>query len=124
MTIGYIDGFLIPVATQDRETYRAHEAKWWPSFRDMGALSIVVGWGDDVPPGKQTDFLRAVDLKEGETVVFCWLTWPDKPTRDAAYAKMMAQAAEDPASMGEMPFDGKRMVYGGFTPLLVDGAAE
>ena len=121
MTIGYIDGFLIPVATANREVYRAHEAKWWPTFRDMGALSLVVGWGDDVPPGKQTDFLRAVDLQAEETVVFCWLTWPDKPTRDAAYAKMMAQ---DPATLGEMPFDGKRMVYGGFAPLLVEEAAK
>lgn len=121
MTIGYIDGFLVPVATANREVYRAHEAKWWPSFRDMGALSLVVGWGDDVPPGKQTDFLRAVDLQAEETVVLCWLTWPDKATRDAAYAKMMEQ---DPATMGEMPFDGKRMVYGGFTPLLVEEAVK
>ncbi len=65
-----------------------------------GAQSIVVGWGDDCAPGKQTDFLRAVDLQADETVVFCWLTWPDKATRDAAYAKMMAQ---DPAMKGEMP---------------------
>ena len=121
MIIGYMDGFLIPVATRDRETYRAHEEKWWPTFRDMGALGLFVGWGDDVPPGQQTDFLRAVDLQDDETVVFCWMTWPDKPTRDAAYAKMMAQ---DPATMGEMPFDGKRMVYGGFVPLLVEGAAK
>ncbi len=111
----YIDGFLIPVRTTDKDVYRAHEAKWWPRFRDMGAQSIVVGWGDDVPEGKHTDFQRAVDLQPDETVVFCWMTWPDKATRDAAYARMM----EDPEMDGvEMPFDGKRMVFGGFQPIL------
>ena len=111
----YIDGFLIPVRDADKETYRAHEAQWWPTFREMGAQSIVVGWGDDVPEGEQTDFRRAVDLQPGETVVLCWMTWPDKATRDAAYAKMMA----DPAMAEiEMPFDGKRMIFGGFDPIL------
>ncbi|WP_103256542.1 DUF1428 domain-containing protein [Tabrizicola aquatica] len=111
----YFDGFLIPVRTSDQETYRAHEQHWWPRFREMGAQSLVVGWGDDVPAGQQTDFRRAVDLKDDETVVLCWMTWPDKAMRDAAYAKMMA----DPAMEGmEMPFDGKRMVWGGFTPIL------
>ncbi len=115
----YIDGSLIPVQSTRREEYRAHEAHWWPSFRDLGALSLVVGWGDDVPPGKVTDFRRAVDLAEDETVVFAWMTWPDKETRDRAYAKMMADEEIGPGM--EMPFDGKRMVYGGFTPLLVEG---
>ncbi len=112
----YIDGFVIPVPTANRDAYRDHEAKWWPSFKALGALSLVVGWGDDVPPGKQTDFLKAVDLQPDETVVFCWMTWPDKATRDAGYAKMMA---DDTMSSGmDMPFDGKRMIYGGFAPLL------
>jgi uncharacterized protein YbaA (DUF1428 family) len=111
----YIDGFLIPVRDADKETYRAHEEKWWPSFRDLGAQSLVVGWGDDVPKGQHTDFLRAVDLKDDETVVFCWMTWPDKATRDAGYAKMMENSDVQGA---EMPFDGKRMVWGGFKPIL------
>ncbi len=111
----YIDGFLIPVRTGDREKYRDHELHWWPSFRELGAKSLVAGWGDDVPAGKQTDFRRAVDLQEDEAVVFCWMTWPDKATRDAAYKKMM----EDPnVATTQMPFDGKRMVYGGFAPLI------
>ena len=116
MTIGYIDGFLIPVATANRETYRAHEAKWWPSFRELGALSLVVGWGDDVPPGKQTDFLRAVDLQAEETVVFCWMTWPDKATRDAGWEKVMADERMKPD--GNPPFDGKRMFWGGFKAVV------
>lgn len=116
----YIDGFVIPVPTAKREAYRAHEAKWWPSFRDMGARSLAVCWGDDVPAGKQTDFLRAVELKPDETVVLCWMTWPDKATRDAAYKKMMETMPETI----DMPFDGKRMIYGGFEPILMEGGAK
>ncbi|AZL57736.1 DUF1428 domain-containing protein [Tabrizicola piscis] len=115
--MNYIDGFLIPVRTTDRETYRDHEAHWWPSFQKHGALSIVVGWGDDVPAGKQTDFRRAVDLLDDETVVFCWMTWPDKETRNKAYAALESEMTEGV----EMPFDGKRMVYGGFVPILQEG---
>ncbi|MCB6176524.1 DUF1428 domain-containing protein [Rhodobacter sp. Har01] len=111
--MAYIDGFVIPVPTASREIYRAHEEKWWPSFRDMGALTLVVGWGDEVPPGKQTDFLRAVAAQPDETVVFAWMTWPDKATRDAAYKTMM-----DTVEGVEMPFDGRRMIFGGFTPIL------
>lgn len=115
--MSYIDGFLIPVPTARKDEYRAHEAKWWPWFRDRGAIGLVVCWGDEVPKGKQTDFLRAVQLTEDETVVFAWMTWPDKPTRDKAYAGMEGMDM-DPA---EMPFDGKRMIYGGFAPILVEG---
>lgn len=120
----YIDGFVIPVRTTDKETYRAHEAKWWPYFHKAGALSLVVGWGDDVPPGKQTDFQRAVDLRPDETVVFCWMTWPDKDTRNAAYKAMEKMAAENPEEFMNMPFDGKRMIYGGFTPILIEGVTK
>lgn len=120
----YIDGFVIPVPTAKREEYRAHEAKWWPSFQKSGAQSLVVGWGDEVPPGKQTDFLRAVAAKPDETVVFCWMTWPDKATRDAAYRKMMEDPAMSADAMASMPFDGKRMIYGGFEPILMEGAAR
>ncbi len=111
--MAYIDGFLIPVRNEDRENYREHELKWWPHFRDMGAQTLVAAWGDDVPAGQHTDFRRAVDLQPDETVVFCWMTWPDKATRDKAYQTMM----EDTPNT-EMPFDGKRMVYGGFAPLI------
>ncbi len=113
----YIDGFLIPVPTANKEIYRAHETTWWPAFRAKGAQSLVIGWADDVAPGTQTDFLRAVDLRADETVVFAWMIWPDKATRDACYAAMMA----DPEmSTMEFPFDGKRLVYGGFQPIVVE----
>ncbi len=118
--MSYIDGFVVPVPTAKREAYRAHEAKWWPTFRDLGALSFGVGWGDDVPRGKQTDFFRAVDATAEETVVLCWMTWPDKATRDAAYRKMM----EIDPDMSGMPFDGKPMIYGGFEPILMEGGTK
>lgn len=120
----YVDGFVIPVPTAKREEYRAHEARWWPSFQKAGAQSLTVCWGDQVPPGKQTDFLRAVDAKTDETVVFCWMTWPDRATRDAAYKKMMDDPAMSSEAMADMPFDGKRMIYGGFEPILMEGATK
>jgi uncharacterized protein YbaA (DUF1428 family) len=113
--MAYVDGFLIPVPHARKDEYTAHEEKWWPWFRDHGATGMTVCWGDDVPAGKQTDFRRAVDLQEGETVVFAWMIWPDKATRDKAFAGMMEDAD---MGMSEMPFDGKRMVYGGFTPIV------
>lgn len=119
----YVDGFVIPVPTANREKYRAHEAKWWPMFQKSGAQSLTVCWGDDVPPGKQTDFLRAVGATKDETVVFCWMTWPDKATRDAAYKKMMDDPAMSTDVMADMPFDGKRMIYGGFEPILMEGTS-
>ena len=118
----YIDGFLLPVPSANKETYRAHEAKWWPAFRDLGAISMVVGWGDDVSHGQLTDFYRAVDAKEGETVVLCWMIWPDRATRDAGHKAFM-EMEDTRAIIQDMPFDGKRMVFGGFAPILVEGAA-
>jgi len=97
-----------------RENIRWLDAVLAQEFKALGALTLVAGWGDDVPAGKQTDFLRAVDLRPGESVVFCWMTWPDKATRDAAHAKLKEDMPQDI----EMPFDGKRLVYGGFAPIL------
>ena len=111
--MAYVDGFLIPVPTANKEKYLAFSKKWMPMFKEWGALMIYECWGDDVPKGEVTDFLRAVDLKEDETVVFSWSVWPDKATRDAAWAKLTE------APMDEIPFDGKRMIFGGFKPILV-----
>lgn len=82
-------------------------------------IEIVEAWEADVPDGKLTDFRRAVNLEEGEKVVFSWVIWPDKATADAAHEKMMADPRME--QMGEMPFDGKRMVFGGFEPILTVG---
>lgn len=108
----YLDGFVIPVPEANKDAYRAMAAGAWTLFEDYGALRLVEGWGDDVPEGKLTDFRRAVKAEDGEQVVFSFIEWPDKATRDAGQAKMMEQEFD-----GEMPFDGKRMIFGGFVPV-------
>lgn len=112
----YIDGFVIPVATGDRDAFIDHASRVDAYFLEMGALRVVEGWGDDVPAGNTTDFARSVALQDGETVAFSWIEWPDKATRDAALAKMRT----DPRMMAEpLPFDGKRMIFGGFDAAVV-----
>ena len=111
----YIDGFVIPVATADREKFIAHARSVDKYFIEFGALRVVEGWGDDVPAGKVTDFARSVAATSEETVAFSWIEWPDKATRDAAFEKMRT----DPRMMAEpMPFDGKRMIFGGFETVV------
>jgi uncharacterized protein YbaA (DUF1428 family) len=116
----YIDGFVVPVPTGRKADYIAMATKAWPMFREFGATSMMEGWGDDVPKGKITDFQGAVKAQDSETVVFSWIIWPDKATRDAGHKKMM----DDPRmqDMKNMPFDGKRMIFGGFVPIF-DGKA-
>src|ERR1700754_1227440 len=110
--MSYIDGFVIPVPTGKKAAYREMSAKAAQIFKRLGATRVVECWGDDVPDGKVTDYRKAVQAKDDETVVFSWIEYPDKATRDSANAAMM----DDPGfqSMGDMPFDGKRMIFGGF----------
>ena len=113
----YVEGFVAAVPAANKEAYRKHAGQAAPLFQEFGATRIVECWGDDVPDGKLTDFRRAVKAEEGEVVVFSWIEYPSKEVRDAAYSKMMS----DPRmkEMGAtMPFDGKRMIFGGFTPIL------
>ena len=120
----YIDGFVAAVPTANREQYRKHAQEAAQIFKKHGALKVVECWGDDVPDGKLTDFRRAVQAKEDEVVVFSWIEWPDKATRDAAMAKMGDLMKTDPRMNPEknpMPFDGKRMIYGGFAPVVTLG---
>ena len=113
----YIDGFLAPVtAGTDRDAYRAFAEKAAPIFKEHGATRVVEGWEDDVPDGKVTDFRRAVQAGDGETVVFSWIEWPDKPTRDAGMRKVMEDPRMQPG--GPMPFDGKRLIFGGFQAVV------
>jgi uncharacterized protein YbaA (DUF1428 family) len=117
--MNYVEGFVAAVPAGNKEAYRKHAADATPLFKEYGVTRVVEAWGDDVPDGKVTDFKRAVKAKDDEVVVFSWWEYPDKATRDAANRKMR----EDPRmkEMGaNMPFDGKRMIFGGFTPLLVD----
>ena len=107
----YITGFLTPVKTEDRARYIASAEVSAPLFKEYGCLEHVETWGVDIPAGKVTGFDLAVKLEPGEAVVFSWLKWPDKATADAAWQKMM----EDPRMQDmDMPFDGKRMMWGGF----------
>ncbi len=119
--MAYIDGFVIACPEANKEKFVAHARLADPMFMEMGATRIVECWGDDVPEGKTTDFRMAVKAEPGEAVLFSWIEWPDKATRDAAMAKMMAPDFKDPRmdpATNPMPFDGKRMIYGGFVPVV------
>lgn len=110
----YVDAFVIPVPTANKDAYLAASKGWADVCKGYGALRLVEFWGDDVPDGVTTSFPMAVKLEPGETVVFSYVEWPDKATRDAGNEKMRA----DPNMQNmQMPFDGKRMIYGGFSPL-------
>ena len=113
---GYIDGFVAPVRPANKEAYRAMAQKAAGVFAEYGALRVVEAWGNDVPDGKVTDYKRAVKAEGDENVVYSWIEWPDRAARDAGWAKVMADERMKPP--GEMPFDGKRMFWGGFTPIL------
>ena len=119
--MSYIDGFIIAVPKGNKEKFIEHARKGDSAFVDLGATRILECWGDDVPDGKVTDFRRAVQATEDETVVFSWIEWPDKATRDAGMAKMGDLMKTDPRMNPEtnpMPFDGKRLIYGGFAPVV------
>lgn len=112
----YIDGFVAAVPAANKQAYIEQARQSAALFKEWGATRVVENWGDDVPAGKVTDFMRAVAAKPDEIIVFSWIEYPDKATRDAAGAKMMS----DPRMTGiKMPFDGARMIYGGFETLMV-----
>jgi|TARA_R100000501_G_scaffold17911_1_gene34630 uncharacterized protein YbaA (DUF1428 family) len=111
----YVQGFVLAVPADKKDVYRKMAEAAWPTFRDKGALTIQENWAVDVQKGKQTDFYRATDAKEGEEIVFSWISWPDRATCDAA-AKAMEEEGM-PEGM-EMPFDGMRMFWGGFEPIF------
>ncbi|HEX8644934.1 MAG TPA: DUF1428 domain-containing protein [Allosphingosinicella sp.] len=114
--MGYVDGFVLPVHEEKAEAYRALAAKAAPIFEEHGATRIVEAMGDDLMRGKVTDFYRSVNAEDGENVVFSWIEWPSKEARVAGWEKIMADERMKPE--GDMPFDGKRMFWGGFSILL------
>lgn len=120
--MSYVDGFVIPVPTDRKQAYLELATKAAPVFMEYGAIRMVECWGNDLPDGKVTDFKGAVKAEAAENVVFSWVVWPSKAVRDAATKKIM----DDPRlRMGDdMPFDGKRMIYGGFEILLDTGSDE
>ena len=113
--MSYLDVVVIPVPTARKEDYLAHARMSAELFKDHGALSLTECWGDDIPEGQLTSLPMAVKLDPGETVVAGWIEWPDRATRDAGWAAIMAD--ERMAAAG-MPFDGKRMIFGGFDLLM------
>ena len=112
--MSYIDGFVIAVPAARKQDFIDHATHIDPMFLELGAIRVLECWGDDVPDGKLTDFRRAVQAEKDEVVVFAWIEWPDKETADTAMAEMMSGGA--PAS--PMPFDGNRMIFGGFEKIL------
>jgi uncharacterized protein YbaA (DUF1428 family) len=112
--MSYVDGFVIPVAKDKVEAYKALARIAGEIFKEHGALAVVECIGDDVPYGKLTSFPRAVQARDDEVVIFSWVVYRSRAERDAANAKIMA----DPRLNGDMPFDGQRMIFGGFEPWL------
>ena len=111
----YIDGFVASVPDRDRDAYIEYTNRIDALFIEFGATRVVDGWGDDVPRGTVTDFYRAVQAPEGETVVFGYIEWPDKVTRTQAWGRLM----QDERMSGSQPFDGKRMILGAFETICV-----
>lgn len=109
----YVDGFVAAVPTANKEKYIEHAKISASVFKDHGALSVVDTWGDDVPEGDITSFHTAVKREEGESVVFSWVTWPSKEARNKGWQAIMDDPRMD-EKQNPMPFDGKRLIYGGF----------
>jgi len=109
----YVDGFVAAVPTANREVYRKHAEAAAAVFKEHGALAVVECWGDDVPEGKLTSFPMAVKRQPDETVVFAWIVWPSRQVRDVGMKKVMDDPRMQPGT-NPMPFDGMRMIYGGF----------
>src|SRR4051812_15516356 len=119
---GYTDGFIVPVRAEKTDAYRELASKMAKVFRQNGASRVIEAIGDDVSHGEVTDFYRAVKAEDGEKVVFSFIEWPDKATRDAAWGKIMEDESLRP--QGEMPFDGKRMFWGGFDKIVDTATAR
>ena len=124
--MSYIDGFVIAVPTANKQKFIDHANMADSMFIEMGATRVIECWGDDISEGKTTDFRKAVKATEDESIFFSWIEWPDKATRDAGMAKLEAMMENpdnaDPRMDPEknpMPFDGKRMIFGGFEPAAI-----
>lgn len=109
----YVDGFVAAVPTANREAFVKHAEAAAAVFKEHGALSVAECWGDDVPEGTLTSFPMAVKCNADETVVFSWITWPSRQVRDEGMKKVMADPRLQPEH-NPMPFDGKRLIFGGF----------
>ncbi len=114
----YVDGYILPVPSENKERYRAMATRMAPVFQEYGAVRVVEAWGDDLPDGRLTDYRRAAHAKDGENVVFSFVEWPSKQARDEGWKKIMADERMQPGDTDKDVFDGKRMFWGGFEPIL------
>ena len=112
--MSYVDGYTFAVPTANKDAFIAHANKMDILFKKHGALQVMECWAEDVPKGETTDFYRAVQAKDDETLVFSWVLWPDKAAREAGNEKVFADITAMGEDAAKMPFDGKRMIYGGF----------
>ncbi len=116
--MSYIEGFIAAVPTDKKDVYTAYSASVWDIFKDHGALGMVETWGDDVPDGEITSFPLAVKCADDETVVFSWVRWASKDARTAGWEAITADPRMSSDAITNMPFDGKRMIFGGFESIL------
>lgn len=117
----YLEGFIVPVPESNREDYRKHASDGTPIFHEFGIQRHFEAWDSDVPEGKLTDFRKAVDAKPDEKVVFAWFEYPDEATRKAAGEKFKTDPRTKEMASSPMPFDAKRMIYGGFRAIVDEG---
>lgn len=115
--MNYVDGYVIAVPTANKDEYLKLARMAAPLFKEFGALQVVECWGDDVPEGKVTSFTMAVQRKPEESVVFSWIVWPSREVRDAGMKKVMEDPRMDMHGK-PMPFDGQRMIFGGFQVIV------
>jgi uncharacterized protein YbaA (DUF1428 family) len=118
--MSYLDGFVVAVPEGNKEAYREMAMKASKVFVEYGAIRVMEGWGNDVPKGENTDFYKATKAVDGEVAVFSWIIWPSKEARDSGWEKVMADERMKP-DFANMPFDGKRMFWGGFEPIVDEG---
>jgi uncharacterized protein YbaA (DUF1428 family) len=114
----YVDGFVLPVPKDKVEAYKQFSEKAGKVWRELGALEYIECVGDDVPPGKLTSFPQAVKLEPNETVVFAWIVYPSRAERDRINAAVMKDERITGVDPKSMPFDSKRMFWGGFEVLV------
>ena len=114
----YVDGYVLSVPRKNKSDYIRLAEESAAVFKDHGALSVVENWADDVPDGELTSLPMAVKCKEGEDVVFSWIVWPSREVRDAGNKAAMEDSRLQDWDPSKMPFDGKRMIFGGFTTIV------
>lgn len=115
--VAFVDGFVAAVPTAREAEYRAHAEKAAAVFKDYGALEVIECWGEEIADGERTSFIKAVACESDETVVFSWVRWPSREVRDAAMVKVAADPRLSPEA-NPMPFDGTRLIHGGFVPIV------